>query len=59
LPSRTQLSDEFAASLALRGSLEAWPDGEVLGLEHEYLVQDGGSAVDFRTVVHELRLGRK
>lgn len=47
------------ASLVVRGSFPtAWSAGDVIGLEHEYRVLVGARAVDFRSVVHHLDLGR-
>ncbi len=51
-------SRSFEALVAPRSSATAWPAGDVVGLEHEYRVFVGARAVDFRTVVHHLDLGR-
>lgn len=51
-------SRRFEALVAPGSSATAWPAGDVVGLEHEYRVFVGARAVDFRTVVHHLALGR-
>jgi len=47
------------ASLAALEPQQSWPQGEILGLEHEYVVRCGDAPVDFRLVVHGLGLGRR
>ena len=46
------------ARLVTGSSPTGWPPGEVVGLEHEYRLTYDARAVDFRTIVHSLDLGR-
>jgi hypothetical protein len=45
-------------TLLTPGARSAWPPGDTVGLEHEYRVFTGQRAVDFRSVIHHLDLGR-
>ena len=55
-PAALRASDAFAQTLDRQRTRSGSPAGELVGLEHEYQVFEGGAQLDFRELIHGFRL---